>query len=176
MPAHVRFELGLIAALLVAVAAFAFWYVPLSIDVPQGFGADSEVSPRFAPYLLAGLMAAAMAARLVALGAAWARGALDAVPDDIADRFGTPEETRRGVVLNALTHLYGFVLIPVAGFYVASFALVGYLVRRLGERRVWMALFVGVACAVFVYLLFDRLLSVRLPRGALGDLLRQIGD
>ena len=171
MPAHIRLELWLIAILLPAVALFAFWFVPLSIDAPQGFGADSEISPRFAPYLLATLMAAAMIGRLVQLTIAAVLGKLRDLPDDLTPELGTPEETRRGVVLNSASNLYGFVMIPVFGFYVSSFALTCYLVRRLGEGRLWMTGLIALTTIVFTYLLFEQVLSVRLPDGLLGDAL-----
>lgn len=166
MPFHIRLEVILIAILLPVVALFAFWYIPLSITAPQGFGADSEISPRFAPYLLATLMAAAMVGRLVQIALYKIRGTLDDQIDDLED-IGTPEETRRGLVLNAATLLYCFLLVPFLGFYAASVALVSYLVRRLGENRVWAMIAIAVACAIFTYLLFEELLSVRLPRGEL---------
>ncbi|KMK64876.1 tripartite tricarboxylate transporter TctB family protein [Puniceibacterium sp. IMCC21224] len=171
MPVHVRLELILIAILLPCVALFAFWYVPLSIDAPQGFGSDSEISPRFAPYLLAALMVAAMVGRLVQLGLAAMSGQLDALPDDLSES-GSAEETRRGIMLNFVTTIYGFLLVPLLGFYAASFALVAYLVHRLGERRLIMVALIGAACILFTYLLFDELLSVRLPRGAISSLFK----
>ena len=164
IPTHIRLELILIAILLPLVSLFTFWYVPLSIDAPQGFGAESEISPRFAPYLLAALMAAAMIGRLAQIAFMKSRGTLHEQIDDLSEIGGT-EETRRGIVLNTATMLYCFLLVPVAGFYAASVALVTWLVYRLGERRIWMAALVGVACALFSYLLFQELLSVRLPRG-----------
>jgi hypothetical protein len=171
MPDHVRLELILIAILLPLVALFAFWYVPLSIDEPQGFGADSEMSPRFAPYLLAFLMAFAMIGRLVQLGIYALRSQLQTLTDDL-ETTGNSEETGRGIVLNLVTALYGFILVPVLGFYAASFALVVFLVSRLGERRLIVIGFVSVACVLFTYLLFDELLNVRLPRGAIASLFK----
>jgi uncharacterized membrane protein YoaK (UPF0700 family) len=171
MPAHVRLELWLIALLLPAVALFALWFVPLSIDAPQGFGADSEISPRFAPYLLSTLMAAAMIGRLVQIGIAMLRGTLDDFADDLTDEIGTAEETRRGAVLNFVSNFYAFALIPILGFYVASVCLVTYLVRRLGEKRLWMCAVIAVGAAAFTYFLFEQVLSVRLPDGLLGDAL-----
>ncbi len=171
MPNHVRLELWLIAVLLPAIALFAFWFVPLSIDAPQGFGADSEISPRFAPYLLSTLMAAAMIGRFIQIGLALVRGTLDQFIDDLTDELGTAEETKRGGVLNFAVNLYAFALIPILGFYVASVCLTTYLVRRLGEKRLWMSVFIAVAAAAFTYFLFEQLLSVRLPDGLLGDAL-----
>jgi len=171
MPTHVRLELILIAIFLPLIALFAFWYVPLSIDEPKGFGSDSEISPRFAPYLLAALMAAAMIGRLLNLGLIWLRGGIDDLADDLTE-IGTPTETRRGLVLNSVATLYGFILVPVLGFYAASFALTTFLVHRLGEKRLLVVAAVGVASVVFTYLLFDELLSVRLPRGAIADLFK----
>ena len=164
MPDHVRLELILIAILLPLVALFTFWYVPISIDEPQGFGADSEMSPRFAPHLLAFLMAFAMIGRLVQLGIYALRSQLQTT--------GNSEETGRGIVLNLMTALYCFILVPVLGFYAASFALVAFLVSRLGERRLIVIGFVSVACVLFTYLLFDELLNVRLPHGAIASLFK----
>ncbi len=171
MPAHLRLELWLIAILLPLVALFALWFVPLSIDAPQGFGADSEISPRFAPYLLAALMAAAMVGRLIQIGVASARGTLGDFADDLTDELGTAEETKRGMVLNFAANLYAFALIPILGFYIASVCLTTYLVRRLGEKRLWMSVTIAVAAAAFTFFLFEQLLSVRLPDGILGDAL-----
>lgn len=171
MPAHVRLELWLITILLPAIALFAFWFVPQSIAAPQGFGADSEISPRFAPYLLSTLMAGAMVFRLLQIGLAAMRGTLGDMDDDLTDDLGTPEETRRGAVLNFVSNLYALALIPILGFYVASFGLVAYLLRRLGENRLWMCAGIALAAAAFTYLLFEQLLRVRLPDGFLGDLL-----
>jgi hypothetical protein len=166
MLAHVRLELIVIAVLTPLITVFAFWYVPLSIDAPQGFGADSEISPRFTPYLLAVLMALAMMLRLLNLARIWLRGKLDDIPDDLTE-IGTPTETKRGLVLNIAATIYGFLMIPFLGFYPASFALTAYLVYRLGERRLWLVALVGGLCVLFNYLLFDELLNVRLPRGAI---------
>lgn len=166
MPRHVRFELMLIAAIAPLVAIFAFWYIPASIPAPEGFGSASEITPRFTPYLIAILMALALVGRLCTLGIKSSRGALDTVLDDRTE-IGSREETLRGVGLNAVTLIYAFVLIPVAGFYLSSFAMTLLLVNRLGERRLWFAALIALAVVVFSYLLFDQLLSVRLPRGLL---------
>jgi hypothetical protein len=174
MPAHIRIELWLIALLAPCVAALAFWYVPASITEHGGFGSGSEMSPRFTPYLIAFLMAAAMAFRLGQIGWAMAQGRLAGLHDDLAGN-GTPTETRRGLLLNAMALAYGFVLMPLAGFYAASFMLVGALVWLLGERRVWMAGLAAGAVAVFTYLLFEEVLSVRLPKGLLGAAMRGWG-
>lgn len=171
MPHHVRFELLLIAVLLPLVAVFAFWYVPASIEVPGGFGSGSEISPRFAPYLIATLMAVAMLARVLQLVWLGAQSRLREVPDDRGG-VGTTEETTRGAIVNLTGLVYGFVLIPLAGFYLASFALMSFLVHRLGERRPMVVVLIALATVAFIYVLFEQVLSVRLPRGALGEALR----
>jgi len=99
------------------------------------------------------------------------RGTLDEFGDDLTDELGTTEETRRGAVLNFVSNLYAFALIPILGFYVASLCLTTYLVRRLGEKRLWMSATIAIAATAFTYFLFEQLLSVRLPDGMLGDAL-----
>lgn len=174
MPTHIRIELWLIALLAPCVAALAFWYIPASITEHGGFGSGSEMSPRFTPYLIAFLMAAVMLLRLGQIGLAIAQRRLADLHNDL-EGTGTPTETRRGLILNAMALSYGFVLVPLAGFYLASVALVSTLVWWLGERRLWMAALAGIAVAAFCYLLFEELLSVRLPKGALGAALRGWG-
>jgi hypothetical protein len=156
------------------VTLLAFWYVPNSITVHGGFGSGSEVSPRFTPYLIAALMTAAMVGRLVQLGLAAARGALREIADDLHGT-GTKTETQRGALLNGMALAYGFILIPLAGFYVASVLLVGALVRMLGDSRPIVVAGAGLGVALFAYLLFEEALGVRLPKGALGNWLRTLG-
>jgi hypothetical protein len=174
MPRHVLVELIVIAVLLPCVALLAFWYIPASITEHGGFGSGSEVSPRFTPYLIAFLMAAAMLLRLTQLGWLALRGALGGQPDDLAGT-GTTLETQRGLILNGTALLYGFVLIPLIGFYTASLLLVGTLIRFLGERRLAVVALATVAVTLFIYALFEWLLGVRLPKGLLGGALRSLG-
>ena len=174
MALHLRVELILIAALLPCVALLAFWYIPASITVHGGFGSGSEVSPRFTPYLIAFLMAAAMLLRLGQLGWLALRGTLAGQHDDLAGT-GTKLETQRGLVLNAAALLYGFLLIPLTGFYTASLLLVVSLIRFLGERRLAVVLLAAMAVTLFIYALFEWLLGVRLPKGLIGGALRNAG-
>jgi hypothetical protein len=174
MPRHVLVELIVIAVLLPCVALLAFWYIPASITEHGGFGSGSEVSPRFTPYLIAFLMAAAMLLRLAQLGWLALRGALGGMADDLVGT-GTRLETQRGLILNGSALFYGFALIPLIGFYTASLVLVGTLVRFLGERRLAVLAMTTVAVTLFIYALFEWLLGVRLPKGLIGGALRSLG-
>ncbi|MWP39430.1 tripartite tricarboxylate transporter TctB family protein [Rhodobacter sphaeroides] len=56
-------------------------------------------------------------------------------------------------------------LLPVAGFSIASGVLFACTARGFGERRLWIALPAGLIFALLVYGLFDGILSLNLPSG-----------
>ena len=59
------------------------------------------------------------------------------------------------------------VLLPFAGFSVASGLLFACTARGFGERRLILTVPVGIAFAAVIYGVFDRLLQLNLPAGPL---------
>jgi putative tricarboxylic transport membrane protein len=58
-------------------------------------------------------------------------------------------------------------LLHVIGFVIATTLLFAATARAFGERRVLLALAVGLGLALVVYGIFDRLLQLNLPAGPL---------
>ncbi|MGP3698603.1 tripartite tricarboxylate transporter TctB family protein [Rhodobacter sp. NSM] len=57
------------------------------------------------------------------------------------------------------------VLLPVAGFSIASGILFACTARGFGQKKLWISLPAGILFALLVYGLFDGILSLNLPSG-----------
>ncbi len=136
-----------VAALLAGVGAVMLWDVShLTQD-----GGYAGVGPADVP-------------RMVAIGliglAVWT------VVAGLRGDFMTPEKQEVAPVLWVLGGLLGqLVLLPLAGFTVATGLLFAMTARGFGERRFPLALGIGIALAFLVYVLFDGLLKLNLPGG-----------
>ncbi|MDR7544267.1 MAG: tripartite tricarboxylate transporter TctB family protein [Armatimonadota bacterium] len=142
----VRADRGFVVVLLVVCVAYAFEatriFNPPAVADPLG--------PRAFPLFL-GLAGIALAAAIVR---------------DRSPRTG-PEVTRQ--TLRALAGILAAmaayaVLLPRLGFILTTTALLGVGFRYTGGRR---PLVPAAAAALAIYLLFTRLLDLRLPRGIL---------
>ena len=145
-----------IAALVVLVASAALFALTLSLrDNPF-----VPIGPGFYPRVVLGVTAVLALALLVS---------------DVVQRRGRapvsprpPSGYRRVALLFAVFGIYVATL-PLLGFRLASFAFLVVAqctIDAPGDRRRWIAL-VGVALVttVIAYLVFERYLSVLLPRG-----------
>jgi hypothetical protein len=63
------------------------------------------------------------------------------------------------------------VVMQFLGIYVASAALIGGFMWRVGRMRWWISLPVGIATAVALFYIFEIQFQVPLPKGPLEDLL-----
>jgi putative tricarboxylic transport membrane protein len=54
------------------------------------------------------------------------------------------------------------------GFVLASFLLIGFLLRVVGRQRWVVTILIALFCSIAAYVLFDVLLGSQLPRGILG--------
>ncbi|MGH7326055.1 MAG: tripartite tricarboxylate transporter TctB family protein [Candidatus Rokuibacteriota bacterium] len=114
------------------------------------------IGPGFYPRILFGVMAALSAALVVA---------------DLARRHrpapAAPARYRL-VVLAFVVFAAYVVLLPLLGYRLATFLFVGVTQVALDPprgRRWWMVLAVALATTVVTYYVFERYLSVLLPRG-----------
>ncbi|HYG07276.1 MAG TPA: tripartite tricarboxylate transporter TctB family protein [Stenotrophomonas sp.] len=135
----------------VGLALMAWRYQPAFSYEPVG--------PRAYPLLCLGLMA---------LGLAWL---LARPPALEVDPHAPPMGLRllRKIVLCMAVLLGYAALFERLGFIAAS-TLAGSVLARLTGGRAWPSLGAGVAMGIGLYLLFDRLLDVPLPRGVLAFL------
>lgn len=137
-----------------ALLVFAALYYQQSFSIVRGFASD-RLGPAFFPRLLA-IVLAVLAITLIVRAA---RGRSDAAP--------LPPV--RGGLLAATTLLTAayVVVLPFAGFLLATPVLLAALIWLLGIRRWPQLLGVAVGIAIVLYLAFDRGLHVLLPRGML---------
>lgn len=135
-----------LGALLLALGALAAWSAQ-SLEV--AFAAD-PLGPRGFPTVVAGLLAAC--------------GAL-LVLRPAADGFAWPERPAAPPLLVVAMAAYALLLEP-AGFLLATAALGAAVAFLFGARPLAAAL-VGAATAVALWLLFDGLLDLPLPKGFL---------
>lgn len=62
-------------------------------------------------------------------------------------------------------------LLHLAGFVLSGALLFGFTARGFGQRPLWRNIAVGVALALIIYAVFDRLLKLNLPGGPLERLI-----
>jgi len=151
-------------ALIAAAAGFALVLVPAGIDLPGGV-TQAGLSPRFLPYILAGLVAALAAIGL--LQSLTARPAQDAAQRETAATAGVLWRSAAALALLGLSYPLALLLgLPLAA------ATVCLLLLALGrEHRLWPYPAVALGLPLLVTLFFHELLNVPLPLGALSALL-----
>ncbi len=163
-----RGEAMLLGVLLVADAVLYFVVIPAGISDPEGFGLDQGLPPSFSGRLAAILLALVMVSRLVAL--ALNPAVAQAAPDAGSGPAG-PEApmaiTARNLIGIAVALLFAFAVVPAIGFYVSSFLLVAALMRIMGETRWHVLVWQPAIVAGLIWILFDRIFSIRLPVGYL---------
>lgn len=134
---------------------FAALYFQQSFAINRGFASDL-LGPTFFPRVLA----AALALLALALVARAARNRSERTPLPTA---------RGGVFLGVviLTAAYAL-LLPWAGFLLATPVLVGVVIALMGLREWRPLLGTAIGVTVVLYLVFARFLHVLLPPGLLG--------
>jgi len=138
-----------IAGLLAALAALIAWNTQ-ALGVAAAY---ARVGPAAFPYTIAG--------GLLVL-AVWT--AVAAFRRDFPER----EPVELGPVAWIIAGLVGqLVLLPFAGFSVASGVLFAFTAKGLGRGPLWMTIPVGVVLGFIVWLLFAKLLQLSLPAGPL---------
>ena len=161
-----RGEIALLCGMLLADAAFYFVAIPYGIKDPEGFGLDQGLPPSFSARAAAILMALIMGVRL-----AWVlSGGHITAPDQEPGNGGSGTGSwRRNAAGIGIALVFAVVLVPLAGYYLAAVCMILALMTAMGERR-WLHL-VGQPVAVvgLIWLLFDRIFSIRLPTGMLFD-------
>ena len=156
-----RREILLLCGLLLADAVFYFAVIPYGIENPEGFGLDQGLPPSFSAHVAAILMALIIGVRLVSL----LIGGGVAAPDEEA---GTGSWLRNAAGIGVAL-VFAFVLVPLAGYYIAGICMILALMMVMGERRRLYLVGQPVAVMGLIWLLFDRIFSIRLPTGALFD-------
>jgi putative tricarboxylic transport membrane protein len=84
--------------------------------------------------------------------------------------FQAPSRTEGGRAGAAMVGLgVSILLLPIAGYFVSSVALVAFLLFGIERLRTWQAVVTTVALPAAFFLIFVVLLRVRLPSGFFGS-------
>ena len=140
----------MIAALLLALAAVVAWE---TANMRTGAATYSRIGPRAFPY--------GVAAGLAVLGALTAVQAFRAPsPRRERDDFGPIAWIAGGLIVQ-------MVVLPYAGFSIATGAVFAATARALGRGPLWLTYAGGVVFALAIWLFFARGLNLVLPAGPL---------
>lgn len=143
----------LIAAGLAVLAGVVFWQTRLMPVTAQ----YARVGPTTVPYVVAaGLAVLALGTAL----SAWRGG----FPEREAENYAPMPWIVGGLVAQML-------LLNTAGFSIATGVLFALTARGFGRGPLWMTVPIGVAFALFIYVIFARGLQLSLPAGPLERLL-----
>lgn len=144
---------GALVLFLVAVGYFA-----LAREIPESALGD-EISAHGLPYAYAALLA--LAALAIAV-----RGLVRRHVHASSQTAPTPGPSLGSLLRSAgaigLGVLY-LILLPLAGYLIATAALLAAMVRYLGEPLGWRIAAVALGGTAFLWLLFDRVLGISLP-------------
>jgi putative tricarboxylic transport membrane protein len=145
-----------LGAIVVALGIFVLLQ-SLQLD----FYLEGVPGPGFFPMLVAGALA--ITGGLLCLSGFFGN-------KDTSEDFDPPSRSQAKRSLGIWIVLVASVLlVPVVGFVVAMFALVGLLIFGLEGKRDLKGLLAVIAIPLLVYLLFVMLLQVELPTGMFGD-------
>lgn len=133
----------------------SLWFLALTRGLPQP--ALVPIGPGFYPRILLGVTVVLSAALIVS--------------DLLSRRRPAAAPVRYRLVILAFAIFAGYVaLMPVLGYRVATFLFVGALQATLEPprgARWWLVLAVALLTTLVTYYVFERYLSVLLPRGRL---------
>ncbi|MBG6240245.1 putative tricarboxylic transport membrane protein [Mycetocola sp. CAN_C7] len=157
-PARSRLGEFIFAGLAFALGIFVF-VGAFSIRTP---GAGTQVGPRVFPFLVGTILVISAAMVLVGV----LRGKLADLEEgeDIDSTAKTDWLTLAKITAFVVAHI---ALIEVIGWPFAAAVLFGGVAWSLGAKRWWMALLVGLALGLIIYVLFGGLLGLSLPSGPL---------
>ena len=169
-----RAELGQLLALLALDAVFYFVVIPTGIIDPDGFGLDQGLPPSFSARLVAILAAGLMLLRCGQLmflktSAEDAMASPGGDAPEIGLDLDPPSEglPTRSLAGMAAALIFAFVIVPAIGFFPAGYVLLMVLLRVLGETRPVKLLLPPAMVMALVWVLFEQLLSIRMPVGML---------
>ncbi|MCP2032591.1 putative tricarboxylic transport membrane protein [Okibacterium sp. HSC-33S16] len=155
-----RSKLGeyIFAALALALGIFVF-VGAFSIRVP---GAGTQVGPRVFPFLVGTILI--VSAAMVVVDVIRGRLADLEEGEDIDSAAKTDWITLAKITAFVVAHI---ALIELIGWPFAAAVLFGGVAWSLGAKRWWMALVIGLALGLVIYVLFGGLLGLSLPSGPL---------
>jgi hypothetical protein len=161
-------EIVQLVLLLLLDGVFYVHLIPAGIVDPAAFGMDEGLPPSFSARLVAVLAGMLMLGRLIQL--------LASTPPPEEKPAAVPDAelnldaviiSPRSVAGIAAALVFAGVLAPYLGFLTGGAILLLALLAITGERRPLRMLLSTACVMLLVWLLFEQLLSIRLPVGAL---------
>jgi hypothetical protein len=154
------------AGLLLFFSAVLFYLVPSQIGIIET--EKMHMSPAFYPQLVLALLAAVSLIYLIMSIVEAMRNRADTIEEEAVedeDPFIDKASTRTWVTIAiVLAYVY---LFEYLGFFVATPVLLGTMMLHMGNRKIRTILLVVVLTPIIMYLLFERVMVIMLPRGAL---------
>ena len=147
----------LVALFLIALAALTAWD---AFHMRSGVAAYSRISPRAFPYAIATGLAVLAVLTVIQ---AFREPALPPERDEIAPMAW---------IVGAL--VAQIVLLPIAGFSIATGAVFAGTAKGLGRGPLWFTFPVGILFALSLWVFFAMALQLVLPAGPLEELTRDI--
>ncbi|MCU1543119.1 MAG: tripartite tricarboxylate transporter TctB family protein [Microbacteriaceae bacterium] len=144
------------AGLALALGVFVF-VGAFAIRLPA---TGTQVGPRVFPFLVGTILV--VSAVMVIVGIVRGRLAEQDEGEDIDSHSQTDWITLAKIVGFGIAHI---ALIEIIGWPFAAAVLFGGVAWSLGAKRWWVALLVGLAMGLVVYVLFGGLLGLSLPSG-----------
>jgi putative tricarboxylic transport membrane protein len=165
-----RLDMALAAAFMV-VGAIIIWQ---ATSIRIGMMRD-PIGPRTAFYLCGGVLVLGGAITILTHWRAMRAGRGNvAEMEGTPDTEGHPASFGRAAALIGLCFLYAIAFSPL-GYLLATPLFIVAALATLGQRR-WMSnLIVAVVFTLASYVVFARILNVRMPHGPLTELFRSLG-
>lgn len=160
-----RREIWLLLILLAAGAIFYFFVIPMGIADPDGLGIGQGLPPSFTARVAVILIGVILGVRLIQLLVNPAAADVEQSDPSTAAISSENRSGLRNLAGIACALAFAFALVPAIGYYLASIAMIAALMRVMGETR-WLYI-IGQPFAVIglIWVLFDRVFSIKLPVG-----------
>lgn len=144
------------------IAGVVVIYAAMGIRIPPG--STNTIGPRAFPYAVAALLILSSIACLI--NALRGKGGEAEDGEDVDSTASTDWLTV--IVLCALFAVFGLLIQPI-GWPIAVTVLFGGAAWKLGAKRWWMGIIIGLILGMLTQYLFGTLLGISLPAGPLMD-------
>jgi len=141
--------------------------IPYYVDKPSA-GLLDELPPDLYPNMI--MVAIILLGVILLTQSVWSSRLLRHQGRVSEGRVSVGKKRRAAIALSTLVTF--LIAINVIGYYLASAVFLVFTMRYLGERRVWIIGLTVVLYLAFNYLLFEKGLTVILPRGIVASLVQ----
>lgn len=158
-------EIWLLLVLILINLIFYFCVIPIGIPDPDSIGIGQGLPPSFtarAAIILVGLILCLRLIQLILNPAVTEVVTSDAGIEAISTESVSGSRNIGGI---SCALVFAFILLPATGYYLASVVMIAALIWIMGERRWLYVTGQSAAVTALIWLLFDRIFSIKLPPG-----------